>query len=125
MQYKPLNPYNTACGTYRYIVCFLPCMHACTLSLSAKIRLGVCIYDNNCFITHTCAFSLQVWRHPWRRSYHKRRKAQWETDADYCNMVSHYICCLFFASLLFPFSLFLLLLLCMVVHTMKNNNKLN
>lgn len=30
----------------------------------------------------------QVWRHPWRRSYHKRRKAQWETDADYCTMVS-------------------------------------
>lgn len=29
----------------------------------------------------------QVWRHPWRRSYHKRRKAQWETDADYCSMV--------------------------------------
>lgn len=29
----------------------------------------------------------QVWRHPWRRSYHKRRKAQWETDADYCTMV--------------------------------------
>ncbi|GAB0099970.1 extracellular serine/threonine protein CG31145 [Sergentomyia squamirostris] len=29
----------------------------------------------------------KVWRHPWRRSYHKRRKAQWETDADYCSMV--------------------------------------
>ncbi|XP_055906171.1 extracellular serine/threonine protein CG31145 [Eupeodes corollae] len=29
----------------------------------------------------------KVWRHPWRRSYHKRRKAQWETDADYCAMV--------------------------------------
>ncbi|CRK88754.1 CLUMA_CG002627, isoform A [Clunio marinus] len=29
----------------------------------------------------------RVWRHPWRRSYHKRRKAQWETDADYCTMV--------------------------------------
>ncbi|XP_055850700.1 extracellular serine/threonine protein CG31145 [Episyrphus balteatus] len=29
----------------------------------------------------------KVWRHPWRRSYHKRRKAQWETDADYCTMV--------------------------------------
>ena len=22
--------------------------------------------------------SRKVWRHPWRRSYHKRRKAQWE-----------------------------------------------
>ncbi|KAL5284680.1 FAM20A family protein [Megaselia abdita] len=29
----------------------------------------------------------KVWRHPWRRSYHKRKKAQWETDADYCTMV--------------------------------------
>ncbi|CAD7084351.1 unnamed protein product [Hermetia illucens] len=29
----------------------------------------------------------KVWRHPWRRSYHKRRKAQWETDADYCAMI--------------------------------------
>lgn len=29
----------------------------------------------------------KVWRHPWRRSYHKRRKAQWETDPDYCAMV--------------------------------------
>jgi hypothetical protein len=22
----------------------------------------------------------KTWRHPWRRSYHKRRKATWETD---------------------------------------------
>jgi len=29
----------------------------------------------------------KTWRHPWRRSYHKRRKAQWETDADYCDVV--------------------------------------
>ncbi|GLV34443.1 uncharacterized protein CBL_09691 [Carabus blaptoides fortunei] len=29
----------------------------------------------------------KVWRHPWRRSYHKRRKAQWENDANYCNLV--------------------------------------
>ncbi|CAG9864003.1 unnamed protein product [Phyllotreta striolata] len=29
----------------------------------------------------------KVWRHPWRRSYHKRRKAQWETDPNYCNLV--------------------------------------
>ncbi|RZF37190.1 hypothetical protein LSTR_LSTR016001 [Laodelphax striatellus] len=33
----------------------------------------------------------KVWRHPWRRSYHKRRKAQWEqgsvptVDAGWCN----------------------------------------
>ncbi|XP_073945506.1 extracellular serine/threonine protein CG31145 isoform X1 [Choristoneura fumiferana] len=26
----------------------------------------------------------KVWRHPWRRSYHKRRKAQWELQSDYC-----------------------------------------
>ncbi|KAF5302508.1 hypothetical protein FQR65_LT00880 [Abscondita terminalis] len=29
----------------------------------------------------------KVWRHPWRRSYHKRRKAQWETEANYCSVV--------------------------------------
>ncbi|XP_076324987.1 extracellular serine/threonine protein CG31145-like isoform X1 [Tachypleus tridentatus] len=27
------------------------------------------------------------WRHPWRRSYHKRRKADWEQNDDYCKMV--------------------------------------
>lgn len=29
----------------------------------------------------------KIWRHPWRRSYHKRRKAQWEQESDYCNLV--------------------------------------
>lgn len=29
----------------------------------------------------------KVWRHPWRRSYHKRRKAQWETESNYCAVV--------------------------------------
>jgi len=29
----------------------------------------------------------KTWRHPWRRSYHKRRKANWETDEDYCDYV--------------------------------------
>ncbi|XP_051863143.1 uncharacterized protein LOC117576526 [Drosophila albomicans] len=29
----------------------------------------------------------KLWRHPWRRSYHKRKKAQWETDANYCALV--------------------------------------
>ncbi|KAB7500167.1 Extracellular serine/threonine protein, partial [Armadillidium nasatum] len=29
----------------------------------------------------------KVWRHPWRRSYHKRRRAQWEVDDDYCELV--------------------------------------
>ncbi|CAG0884037.1 unnamed protein product [Darwinula stevensoni] len=27
------------------------------------------------------------WRHPWRRSYHKRKKAQWEWDDSYCEVV--------------------------------------
>ena len=30
---------------------------------------------------------MQTWRHPWRRSYHKRRKAAWESDPDYCEVV--------------------------------------
>jgi len=29
----------------------------------------------------------KTWRHPWRRSYHKRRKAKWENDPDYCEVV--------------------------------------
>jgi hypothetical protein len=29
----------------------------------------------------------KTWRHPWQRSYHKRRKAQWELDNDYCDIV--------------------------------------
>ncbi|KAK2576333.1 hypothetical protein KPH14_005694 [Odynerus spinipes] len=29
----------------------------------------------------------KAWRHPWRRSYHKRRKAQWEHDSQYCSLV--------------------------------------
>lgn len=29
----------------------------------------------------------KTWRHPWRRSYHKRRKANWENDEEYCEVV--------------------------------------
>ena len=29
----------------------------------------------------------KTWRHPWRRSYHKREKADWETDMNYCRGV--------------------------------------
>jgi len=29
----------------------------------------------------------KTWRNPWRRSYHKRRKAGWELDDDYCDTV--------------------------------------
>ena len=28
-----------------------------------------------------------TWRHPWRRSYHKRKKAEWETDNTYCSRI--------------------------------------
>lgn len=27
------------------------------------------------------------WRHPWRRSYNRRRKAAWEIDPDYCDLI--------------------------------------
>lgn len=30
---------------------------------------------------------IKVFRHPWRRSYCKRRKVQWETDPNYCSTV--------------------------------------
>ncbi|XP_004617325.1 extracellular serine/threonine protein kinase FAM20C [Sorex araneus] len=29
----------------------------------------------------------KTWRNPWRRSYHKRKKAEWEVDPDYCQEV--------------------------------------
>ncbi len=29
----------------------------------------------------------KTWRHPWRRSYHKRRKAQWKLDNDFSVIV--------------------------------------
>ncbi|KAG7267933.1 hypothetical protein CRUP_013268 [Coryphaenoides rupestris] len=29
----------------------------------------------------------KTWRNPWRRSYHKRKKAEWEVDPDYCDVV--------------------------------------
>lgn len=29
----------------------------------------------------------KTWRHPWRRSYHKRRLADWERDDAYCDHV--------------------------------------
>lgn len=31
--------------------------------------------------------SRRVWRHPWRRSYNKKKLADWETDDQYCDMV--------------------------------------
>lgn len=31
--------------------------------------------------------SQQIWRHPYRRSYHKRKKATWETDPEYCEAI--------------------------------------
>ncbi|XP_061702101.1 extracellular serine/threonine protein kinase FAM20C [Syngnathoides biaculeatus] len=29
----------------------------------------------------------KTWRNPWRRSYHKRKKAEWEVDPGYCDEV--------------------------------------
>uniref|UniRef100_A0A8B9GZG2 FAM20C golgi associated secretory pathway kinase a n=1 Tax=Astyanax mexicanus TaxID=7994 RepID=A0A8B9GZG2_ASTMX len=29
----------------------------------------------------------KTWRNPWRRSYHKRKKAEWEVDPDFCDEV--------------------------------------
>lgn len=31
--------------------------------------------------------SRRVWRHPWRRSYNKKKLADWELDDNYCDMV--------------------------------------
>lgn len=29
----------------------------------------------------------RIWRHPYRRSYHKRKKAIWESDSTYCDNI--------------------------------------
>jgi len=39
------------------------------------------------FLPETETAPRKTWRHPWRRSYHKRRKAAWETDPNYCEVV--------------------------------------
>jgi len=39
------------------------------------------------FLPPKAAAPRKTWRHPWRRSYHKRRKAQWENDPEYCEVV--------------------------------------
>lgn len=45
-----------------------------------------------CHTIHLCCWwTFKAWRHPWRRSYHKRRKASWETDQDYCSMVRNHL----------------------------------
>ena len=45
-------------------------------------------YKNASFIDHSQNIApRKTWRHPWRRSYHKRRKANWESDPEYCEIV--------------------------------------
>jgi len=39
------------------------------------------------FLPETEIAPRKTWRHPWRRSYHKRRKAAWESDPNYCEVV--------------------------------------
>lgn len=39
------------------------------------------------FLPNKSFATRKAWRHPWRRSYHKRRKAQWEHDSQYCSLV--------------------------------------
>lgn len=63
--------------SFHFFFSFLFC---CAFSLSSFTVHGIFIWNNN-------KIHSKVWRHPWRRSYHKRRKASWETDQDYCTMV--------------------------------------
>jgi hypothetical protein len=39
------------------------------------------------YLPSTSAVVRKSWRHPWRRSYHKRRLADWEKDEAYCDHV--------------------------------------
>ncbi|XP_043194925.1 extracellular serine/threonine protein CG31145-like [Amphibalanus amphitrite] len=38
-------------------------------------------------LPHSDDAERKTWRHPWKRAYHKRRKATWEEDENYCEMV--------------------------------------
>ena len=75
-----------------------------TLGLPRRIIAGKCSYycdtshaicghpDNleaslAAFLPSKAIAPRKTWRHPWRRSYHKRRKANWETDDEYCEYV--------------------------------------
>ncbi|KAM8930072.1 extracellular serine/threonine protein kinase FAM20C-like [Pelodytes ibericus] len=39
------------------------------------------------FLPDTTLANRKSWRSPWRRSYHKSKKADWEFDPDYCDTV--------------------------------------
>ncbi|GAB6029056.1 hypothetical protein CHUAL_004842 [Chamberlinius hualienensis] len=39
------------------------------------------------FLPSPPTVSRKAWRHPYRRSYHKRKKALWETDSNYCKLI--------------------------------------
>ncbi|XP_026887821.2 extracellular serine/threonine protein kinase FAM20C [Electrophorus electricus] len=39
------------------------------------------------FLPDLALVKRKTWRNPWRRSYHKRKKAEWEVDPDYCEEV--------------------------------------
>ncbi|XP_076996487.1 extracellular serine/threonine protein kinase FAM20C [Tamandua tetradactyla] len=39
------------------------------------------------FLPDVALAKRKTWRNPWRRSYHKRKKAEWEVDPDYCEEV--------------------------------------
>lgn len=39
------------------------------------------------FLPDLAVAKRKTWRNPWRRSYHKRKKAEWEVDPDYCDEV--------------------------------------
>lgn len=46
-------------------------------------------------------FERKTWRHPWRRSYHKRRKAKWETG----RFEVHYFLKIFYANQTYYFNI--------------------
>lgn len=61
-----------------------------------SISNNLVLLENEWDLRFVAAFAAAVgivkaWRHPWRRSYHKRRKASWETDQDYCSMVRNHL----------------------------------
>ena len=53
--------------------------HKLIISMNSYFKLSVDFLQN--------IAPRKTWRHPWRRSYHKRRKANWESDPEYCEIV--------------------------------------
>uniref|UniRef100_A0AAJ7X676 Extracellular serine/threonine protein kinase FAM20C-like n=1 Tax=Petromyzon marinus TaxID=7757 RepID=A0AAJ7X676_PETMA len=69
-------------------VCFYgDCSYYCTTEHALCGRPDQLEGSLAAFLPDTEIAPRTSWRNPWRRSYHKRRKANWEIDPNYCSEV--------------------------------------